>query len=99
MITDGQRTVLGELLQQEKISDILQAMTGLIATEKKRLEKTLDLAGTNQVVAAQAAQAVRKAGAQFTVMCAVTKEATAVEIINAGAFQTVAAKPVQMALF
>src|ERR1019366_8672460 len=106
MTSEPQKALLKDLLDQERISDILQTMLTIARTESLRLEATAgDLRRRNTILANpelfdQAALAARRASTRMHVLVSATRQATAREM-GAGVPHTTmfpAGGPVQQAL-
>jgi hypothetical protein len=106
MVAEPQKALLKDLLDQERVSDILQTMLTIARTESLRLEATAgDLRRRNAILAnpelfGQAALAVRRASNRMHVLVSATRQATAREM-GAGVPHTTmlpAGGPVQQAL-
>src|ERR1035437_4745781 len=106
MINDAQKALLQDLLDQKRVSEILQTMLTIARTESLRLEATSgDLRRRNTILAnpelfGQATLAARRASNRMQVLVSATRQATAREI-GAGiphATMFPAGGPVQQAL-
>ena len=106
MINDAQKALLRDLLEQERVSVILQTMLTIARTESLRLEATAgDLRRRNTTLANpelfdQATLAARWASNRMHVLVSATRQATAREL-GAGvphATMFPAGSPVQQAL-
>src|SRR5450759_2105415 len=106
MINDAQKALLRDLLEQERVSDILQTMLTIARTESLRLEATSGgLRRGNTILANpelfdQATLAARRASNRLHVLVSATREATSRELgagIQHPAMFT-AGGPVQQAL-
>ena len=106
MTSEPQKALLKDLLDQERVSDILQTMLTIARTESLRLEATAgDLRRRNTILANpelfdQAARAARRASNRLHVLVSATRQATAREL-GAGIPHTAmfpAGGPVQQAL-
>ena len=106
MIGEQQKALLKDLLDQERVSDILQTMLTIARTESLRLEATAgDLRRRNTILANpelfdQATLAARRASNRMHVLVSATRQATAREM-GAGIRHTnlfPAGGPVQQAL-
>jgi hypothetical protein len=106
MTSEPQKALLKDLLDQERVSDILQTMLTIARTESLRLEATAgDLRRRNTILANpelfdQAALAARRASTRMHVLVSATRQATAREM-GAGIPHTTmfpAGGPVQQAL-
>jgi hypothetical protein len=106
MTSEPQKALLKDLLDQERVSDILQTMLTIARTESLRLEATAgDLRRRNTILANpelfdQATLAVRMASNRMHVLVSATRQATAREM-GAGIPHTnlfPAGGPVQQAL-
>jgi hypothetical protein len=105
MIGEQQKALLRDLLDQERVSDILQTMLTIARTESLRLDATAgDVRRRNTILANpelfdQATLAARRASNRMHVLVSATREATAREI-GAGISHTtmLPAGPVQQAL-
>jgi hypothetical protein len=86
MINDAQKALLRDLLEQERVSEILQTMLTIARTESLRLEATSgDLRRRNTVLANpelfdQATLAARRASSRMHVLVSATREAATREI-------------------
>jgi hypothetical protein len=106
MINDAQKALLRDLLDQERVSDILQTMLTIARTESLRLEATAgDLRRRNTILANpqlfdQATLAVRRASNRLHVLVSATRQATAREMGSGIRHTTIfpASDPVQHAL-
>jgi hypothetical protein len=106
MTSEPQKALLKDLLDQERISDILQTMLTITRTESLRLEATAgDLRRRNTILANpelfdQATLAARRASTRMHVLVSATRQATAREM-GSGVSHTAmfpAGSPVQQAL-
>ena len=106
MTSEPQKALLKDLLDQERVSDILQTMLTIARTESLRLEATAgDLRRRNTILANpelfdQAMLAARRASNRMHVLVSATRQATAREM-GAGIPHTnlfPAGGPVQQAL-
>jgi hypothetical protein len=106
VIGEPQKALLQDLLDQERVSDIMQTMLTIARTESLRLEATAgDLRRRNTILAnpelfAQAMLAARRASNRLHVLVSATRQATAREM-GAGVPHTTmlpAGGPVQQAL-
>ena len=81
MIQDNEKAVLAELLQRERVSDILQGMVLISRDETKRLNTTLGRAQDcgKGPVAAGVGKALQDAENTLSVLILATHEATAEE--------------------
>src|SRR5450759_5510349 len=86
MINDAQKALLRDLLDQERVSDILQTMLMIARTESLRSEATAgDLRRRNTILAnpelfGQATLAARRASNRMHVLVSATREAAAREM-------------------
>ena len=86
MIGEQQKALLQDLLDQERVSDILQTMLTIARTESLRLEATAgDLRRRNAILAnhelfGQATLAASRASNRMHVLVSATREATAREM-------------------
>ena len=106
MIGEQQKDLLQDLLDQERVSDILQTLLTIARTESLRLETTAgDVRRRNTILAnpelfGQATLAASRASNRLHVLVSATREATAREM-GAGIPHTTmlpAGGPVQQAL-
>ena len=86
MINDAQKALLKDLLDQERVFDIMQTMLTIARTESLRLEATSgDLRSRNTILANpelfdQATLAARRASSRMHVLVSATREAAAREM-------------------
>ena len=86
MTSEPQKALLKDLLDQERVSDILQTMLTIARTESLRLEATAgDLRRRNMILANrelfnQATLAASRASNRMHVLVSATREATAREM-------------------
>ena len=86
MINDAQKALLKDLLDQERVSDIMQTMLTIARTESLRLEANAgDLRRRNAILANrelfdQATLAARRASTRMHVLVSATRQATAREM-------------------
>ena len=86
MINDAQKALLKDLLDQERVSDILQTMLRIARTESLRLEANAgDLRRRNTILAnpelfGQATLAASRASNRMHVLVSATRQATAREM-------------------
>jgi hypothetical protein len=106
MTSEPQKALLKDLLDQERVSDIMQTMLTIARTESRRLEATAgDIRRRNTILANrelfdQATLAASRASNRMHVLVSATREATAREM-GAGVPPTAmfaAGGPVQQAL-
>ena len=106
MTSEQQKALLKDLLDQERVSDIMQTMLTIARTESLRLEAAAcDLRRRNTILAnpelfGQATLAAHRASNRMHVLVSATREATAREM-GAGVPHTTmfpAGGPVQQAL-
>ena len=106
MINDAQKALLKDLLDQERVSDIMQTMLTIARTESLRLEANAgDLRRRNAILANrelfdQATLAARRASDRMHVLVSATRQAAAREIGAGIRYTTMfpAGGPVQQAL-
>jgi len=106
MVGEPQKALLKDLLDQERVSDILQTMLTIARTESLRLEATAgDLRRRNTILANpelfdQAVLAARRASTRMHVLVSATRQATAREMGTGVPHATMfpAGSPVQQAL-
>src|ERR1039458_10731748 len=90
MTSEQQKALLKDLLDQERVSDILQTMLTIARTESLRLEATAgDLRRRNTILAnpelfAQAMLAARRASNRLHVLVSATRQAAAREMGTGG---------------
>ena len=100
MINDAQKQVLQDLLDQESVSDILQAMVNITEAEATRLGRPIMTLGRAQPANLQSCYAQKRAMVRLQILRKATQEATACElsaqVLSPCATQV--GQPAQMAL-
>jgi hypothetical protein len=98
VINDAQKQVLADLLDQESVSDILQTMVMLTATEARRLGRPIMRCRNAQPASLQSCYAQKRAMVRLEILQKATQEATAQENTAGITHYRFNTQPVQQAL-